>query len=183
MAAWTTIPDSDLDPESPITTSLMQALRDNPVAIAEGASGAPLITGAVYNLFSDITEVGNVGAGEDDLMSYTLPANKLSVNGDRLRVTAYFKGNNIDNVTAKFYFGSASDAVFPGAIPLPTFVSLKIVIDIFRVDGTNQRMPVISYKGAAIARQSGASAAETLSGAIVLKFTGNNIGGKVAVGE
>ena len=42
MAAWTTIPDSDVDPESPITTSLMQALRDNPVAIAEGATGAPL---------------------------------------------------------------------------------------------------------------------------------------------
>ena len=41
MAAWTTIPDSDVDPESPITTSLMQALRDNPVAITENASGAP----------------------------------------------------------------------------------------------------------------------------------------------
>lgn len=41
MAAWTAIPDSDLDPESPITTSLMLALRDNPVAITENASGSP----------------------------------------------------------------------------------------------------------------------------------------------
>ncbi len=41
MAAWTTIPDSDLDPESPITTGLMQALRDNPVAIAGAVSGIP----------------------------------------------------------------------------------------------------------------------------------------------
>ncbi len=39
--AWITIPDSDVDPESPITTSLMQALRDNPVAIAGALSGAP----------------------------------------------------------------------------------------------------------------------------------------------
>ncbi len=39
--AWTTIPDSDVDPESPITTSLMQALRDNPIAIAGALSGAP----------------------------------------------------------------------------------------------------------------------------------------------
>ncbi len=29
MAVYTTIPDSDVDPESPITTSLMLALRDN----------------------------------------------------------------------------------------------------------------------------------------------------------
>lgn len=46
--SWTTIPDSDVDPESPITTSLMQALRDNPEGIAGGASGAPkIITGAI----------------------------------------------------------------------------------------------------------------------------------------
>ncbi len=46
MAAWTTIPDSDVDPESPITTSLMQALRDNPTALAEGAAGHPEIVQA-----------------------------------------------------------------------------------------------------------------------------------------
>ncbi len=44
MAVWTTIPDSDVDPESPITTSLMQALRDNPIALGEGASGSPSVS-------------------------------------------------------------------------------------------------------------------------------------------
>ena len=39
---WTTIPDSDIDPDSPITTGLMTAYRDNDVEIAEGSSG-PLI--------------------------------------------------------------------------------------------------------------------------------------------
>ena len=41
--AWVTVPDSDVDPESPITTGLMIALRDNPVAIAGRLSGAPLV--------------------------------------------------------------------------------------------------------------------------------------------
>ncbi len=41
--AWTNIPNSDLDPESPITTSLVTALRDNPPAIAAGDAGAPKI--------------------------------------------------------------------------------------------------------------------------------------------
>ncbi len=35
--------DSEIDPDSPITTSLMFRLRDNPIAIAEGAAGAPKI--------------------------------------------------------------------------------------------------------------------------------------------
>ena len=42
--AWVTVPDSDVDPESPVTTGLMIALRDNPIAIAGRLSGAPLVT-------------------------------------------------------------------------------------------------------------------------------------------
>lgn len=43
MADYTTIADSQVDPEAPITSELMSALRDNPLAIAEGATGAPKI--------------------------------------------------------------------------------------------------------------------------------------------
>lgn len=43
MTTYTTIPDSDIDPESPVTTGLVTKLRDNPIAITEGASGAPSI--------------------------------------------------------------------------------------------------------------------------------------------
>lgn len=43
MATWTTIPDSSLEPGKPIRSIDTLALRDNPVAIAEGAAGAPKI--------------------------------------------------------------------------------------------------------------------------------------------
>ena len=43
MADWKQIPDTDVDPDAPITSELMYALRDNPVAVAEGAIGAPKI--------------------------------------------------------------------------------------------------------------------------------------------
>lgn len=36
----------------------------------------------------NVTAVGNVGAGEDNLMSYALPANVLSANGKLIRITA-----------------------------------------------------------------------------------------------
>jgi hypothetical protein len=43
MADWTDIANSEIDGDSPITESLMSALRDNPEAITEGATGAPRI--------------------------------------------------------------------------------------------------------------------------------------------
>lgn len=36
MTTYTTIPNTDIDQDSPITQPLMTALRDNPIAIAEG---------------------------------------------------------------------------------------------------------------------------------------------------
>ena len=43
MADWTTITETATDPDAPVTSVLVKALRDNPQAIAEGASGAPRI--------------------------------------------------------------------------------------------------------------------------------------------
>ena len=40
---WTTIPDGDIDPDSPVTTGLMTALRDNVEAALVADSGAPKI--------------------------------------------------------------------------------------------------------------------------------------------
>lgn len=48
MASYVAIPASDYDPESPVTTSLVSAMINNPTAIAEGASGAPRIQTAAY---------------------------------------------------------------------------------------------------------------------------------------
>lgn len=35
------IPDTEIDPDSPVTVTLMSALRDNLIAVAEGDPGAP----------------------------------------------------------------------------------------------------------------------------------------------
>ena len=43
MTAYVTIADSEIDPDSPITTGLKTKERDNPIAITEGSSGAPKI--------------------------------------------------------------------------------------------------------------------------------------------
>lgn len=56
MTVYTAIPDSDLDPESPGTTTLFTRLRNNPIAITEGASGAPQNQTASFANLSVTTE-------------------------------------------------------------------------------------------------------------------------------
>src|SRR5690554_5466861 len=46
MADWTDIANESIEPDAPAISSLFFALRDNPKAIAEGASGAPRIVNA-----------------------------------------------------------------------------------------------------------------------------------------
>jgi hypothetical protein len=59
----------------------------------------------------DISAVGNVGGGEDDLMSYTLPANALSAAGKGVRITANgTTANNSNPKTVKLYFGGTEIA-------------------------------------------------------------------------
>lgn len=45
MADWTDIPDATFEPGAPAKGRDMRFLRDNPIAIAEGAPGAPRIAG------------------------------------------------------------------------------------------------------------------------------------------
>lgn len=58
-------------------------------------------------LSNDIQEVGNVGAGEDDLITYTLAANSLNVSGDFLEIVAFGTlASNSNSKTINFKFGS-----------------------------------------------------------------------------
>lgn len=43
MTDYTTISDTSVDPDAPLTSQLAYAWRDNPIAISEGANGAPRI--------------------------------------------------------------------------------------------------------------------------------------------
>lgn len=49
MADWVNIIDSALDPDAPLTSELAYAWRDNPIAIAEGAAGAPRVRAAAIS--------------------------------------------------------------------------------------------------------------------------------------
>jgi hypothetical protein len=57
MTAFTTIIETDIDPRSPITSALLVALRDNPLAISDGGATAPRIQAAALDQGSGVQAV------------------------------------------------------------------------------------------------------------------------------
>ena len=84
-----------------LTTRLAAFLE----VLGTGAT-APTLTGV---LNTSVTAVGNVTTGEDDLITYSLPANSLQSNGQTVRVQAWGTlAGNANAKTFKFYFGAAT---------------------------------------------------------------------------
>lgn len=54
MTTYSTIADSEIDPESPGTTTLFTKLRNNPLAIQEGDASAPKIVYAALDISASI---------------------------------------------------------------------------------------------------------------------------------
>ena len=74
---------------------------------ATGLDAIELASWKTHQIFSSVTAAGNVGAGEDDLFSYTLPASTFSA--DTQTITANMAGFIIGHAsgtrTIKIYFG------------------------------------------------------------------------------
>ena len=62
MTTYVTIPNSDVDQDSPVTVALMTALRDNPTAITEGASGSPVL---------GLTKIAKIDLSSDATADFT----------------------------------------------------------------------------------------------------------------
>ena len=116
--------------------------------------------------------MGNVGAGEDDLMTYTMPADLLDVDGKAIRITAWGTGNALDNVTIKLHFG-ADTATLMAANTVTTWGVTAIII---RTGATTQVGTGLFTKTATAQLRFITASTETLSGSIVVKITGENTG-------
>lgn len=128
---------------------------------------------AAYQLFSSITPVGNVGVGEDTLITYTIPANTLAKDGYNFSVTAWGTfGATANNKTIKMYFGS-SVLYDTGAIAA-NGGSWQIISTITRTGAATQQAitSIISSNILVVNSVSYVVPTETLSGTIIIKCTG-----------
>jgi hypothetical protein len=80
--------------------------------------------------YLDSTAVGNVGAGEDDLKSTTLPAHVLSETGDYVDIEAWgLTANNANAKTLKLYFGTVAilDLALTASIAGRWYIKARVV--------------------------------------------------------
>jgi len=79
MTDWTNLTDNELSIDQPVTQEKMLALRDNPKAMAEGASGAPEIqTAALANSAVTTDKISNSAVTAAKISSSAVTTDKIS---------------------------------------------------------------------------------------------------------
>lgn len=131
-------------------------------------------TGVVGTLNVNTTGVGNIGAGEDDLITYSVVGNTLAVDGDYLTFEAAGTfATSINNKRVRVKFGSTT-LFDSGALAITTASDWTARGTIIRTSSTTFRAAIeLSTSSATLTASSDYSTGtETLSGALTLKFTG-----------
>jgi hypothetical protein len=143
----------------------------NALNVGAGVSTSFATVGGTLKV--DTGAVGNVGAGEDNLITYSVPAGTLAVNGDYLewRVSGTFVANaNLKNVKA--YFGTTQ--VFASGAQAFSGGDWVITVQVIRTGAATQiaNATWLCSNGTSAANVLVSTPAETLANAITLKLTG-----------
>lgn len=137
------------------------------------------ITGGNYgltlsgNLDVNTTQTSNSGAGETDLITYSLPANSLVNDGDVLEVKAWGTyAANGNNKTVKLKFGSQT-ILDTGAVAANSG-AWEINATIVRLSATTQTISAMIISGNSSVADSATRTAgtQTLSSDLTIKCTG-----------
>jgi hypothetical protein len=121
---------------------------------------------------ANFTAVGNIGTGEDNLMTYSLPANLLAVDKAAVLGIAFGRGAaNGNTKQIKFFFGGTQVTV--RAANPDNAKGWFCIFLVIRTGAATQKM----FAAAGVQDNQGAfpvyaTSAETLSGAVTIKFTG-----------
>ncbi len=115
MANWTNIPTDRIEPGKPIRAIDGLALRDNPIAIAEGASGAPKIREAAISTNSiNGNRLRTNSVPNDRLVNKTITNTKIANNT--------ITGDLFNDGSVRSWLGSQS----AGAVGTYAFVATNV---------------------------------------------------------
>jgi hypothetical protein len=142
--------------------------------------GTAFALGGVLNV--NTTTTGNVGAGEDDLITYSIPAAQMSVNGDSIDFD--MAGTFAATVNAKrlrVYFGAT--AIFDSTSLVLNGLAWRVHGKIIRTGAATQKATIEATVGGTLLSAVNSTITqyttpgETLSGAVIIKATGSDDGG------
>jgi hypothetical protein len=154
-----------------LLAGFLNALRSGTPTVPVG--GSLTTAGIVTSLFTSTTAASNVSTTETDLITYSLPANTLSANGQKVRITTWGTiAANANSKTVKLYFGSTAVVTRTSTLNNGSWVVTGLVA---RTGATTQIEVGSNVFSADLALiPSTASPAETLSGAVTIKVTGTS---------
>jgi hypothetical protein len=139
-------------------------------------SSASTWNGKGANLVTNTTDVGNVGAGVDDLITYTIPAGKLATNGDYLEFTMTFVfAANANSKQVQVIYGGTT--VYASGAQAQNDGTMEIRGTIIRTGAATQKITFHEINNGTLFTDYAdyVTAAETLSGTVVLKATGEGV--------
>jgi len=107
------------------------------LSLAGKGTGRVVIKGYPYTLQVDTSVVGNVGGGQDNLQSYTVPINSLAANGDYIEGVASgnFAANNNDK-NVQFSVGGTA-IITMGVADLDSAIGWNMPYRIVRLSTTS----------------------------------------------
>lgn len=96
-------------------------------------------------LYSSTSTIGNVGGGEDDLLTYTMPKNTMHNDNDILEFIAFGTyANNANNKTLNLYFDGTK--IFTTGVKNPSNAAWSIICRIMRITATTQKV-IVQFSG------------------------------------
>lgn len=156
---------------STVTVPQLNTLSDDIRYLKGETDKIPLLSSAA-------TSAGNVGTGEDDLLSSVLPGGTLGTNGMGVRITAGGRlANNANAKTIKVYFGAT--AIFSlgfSAAPGADY-AWRIVAEVIRT-GASAQLAFATFVGAVPNDNAGDRATQratpgaNLASDVTIKMTG-----------
>lgn len=154
---------------------------DQPLKIVSGSGQKLLLNGVqpCKDLVTNTTTVGNIGAGEDNLMSYTVPAATLGTDGNRVEFrSAGTIANSVNAKRIRIKYGSTTilDTGAAG-VPISAAINWSVSGECIRTGATTQKCSAtLGTSNATFQSFAGYStAAETLSGTVIFKLTGEAV--------
>jgi len=136
MADYTDIGDNELMPDEPITSLLGFRFRNNPVAIAEGAPGAPKVLGKALDI-----DIGNlsgtdavVGLEEVSKLLLMAQANSSIGSGSRTATVGYQRRNLAGSWSSTSQLASHT-VVGTDNTPMSASVAGAAIVDMVGYDG------------------------------------------------
>lgn len=152
---------------------VMTSSPSSALSVKAGSSSDHANVGGI--LFVSTTGVGNVGSGEDDLITFSVPANTLANNGESIWFEAAVSfAVNANNKTLRVRFGSSGTTLIVASTSFQWQGVTLVQGRIFRTGATSQEAYAVDgIKTGMSDYVTGLN--QTLSGAVSLRITGEGV--------